>query len=462
MMNFMNQQLGLTPLLNGTRGPAHRAAGLPSSSMEQLEMLENCPDLEANNHQKPWNMQMAFNATSGACVYRGKHTKSKKMTTLSSETLGFLATTEPETLTPIETAASQHPGPSTVIVKALTCIQAAWFCSQCVARMSSGMAISLVELNTFAHCISALFIYGFWWHKPYDVTSYVFMQSDTLDFLFLVHQAVEASQRSKHPRHNRGDATVRLYVHDGPGSRVRLAEFDLEEVSSTRRENSDSIRITEREFIAETKFYFRTVAEAMGSRDTEGRSFLLPKHSLSHWQRLWRFSVDTPFAITSAHKNLAQAHFATRSKNIEGSWIDVTLVSLLPADERAWSQWLTVASMNVAFILYGGLHLLAWQYHFRSTAETILWKTAGIFTASSRAVALLLALNMITISLPDQTQHNLLNDGINWMCLIIILVWIPTNIAARAFLFVESFVALPNSPPSTYRIPLWTAYIPHI
>ena len=39
------------------------------------------------------------------------------------------------------------------------------------------MAISLLELNTFAHCISAFFIYIFWWHKPYSVATHVYIES---------------------------------------------------------------------------------------------------------------------------------------------------------------------------------------------------------------------------------------------------------------------------------------------
>jgi hypothetical protein len=42
------------------------------------------------------------------------------------------------------------------------------------------MAISLLELNTFAHCISAFFIYLFWWHKPYDVTTHVYLDGINL------------------------------------------------------------------------------------------------------------------------------------------------------------------------------------------------------------------------------------------------------------------------------------------
>ena len=53
--------------------------------------------------------------------------------------------------------------------KAIVCIQALWFCTQCIARLGQGMPISLLELNTFAHAICALLVYLFWWDKPLDV-----------------------------------------------------------------------------------------------------------------------------------------------------------------------------------------------------------------------------------------------------------------------------------------------------
>ena len=55
------------------------------------------------------------------------------------------------------------------LAKAIVCIQAAWFCTQCVARLGQGMPISLLELNTFAHAICALLVYVLWWSKPLDV-----------------------------------------------------------------------------------------------------------------------------------------------------------------------------------------------------------------------------------------------------------------------------------------------------
>ena len=55
------------------------------------------------------------------------------------------------------------------LAKTIVCVQAAWFCTQCIARLGQAMPISLLELNTFAHAICALLVYVLWWNKPLDV-----------------------------------------------------------------------------------------------------------------------------------------------------------------------------------------------------------------------------------------------------------------------------------------------------
>ena len=55
------------------------------------------------------------------------------------------------------------------LAKTIVCVQAAWFCTQCIARLGQRMPISLLELNTFAHAICALLVYVLWWNKPLDV-----------------------------------------------------------------------------------------------------------------------------------------------------------------------------------------------------------------------------------------------------------------------------------------------------
>ena len=55
------------------------------------------------------------------------------------------------------------------VAKMLATLQASWFLVQCVARWKAHLTMTLLELNTFAHAICALFMYLFWKNKPYDV-----------------------------------------------------------------------------------------------------------------------------------------------------------------------------------------------------------------------------------------------------------------------------------------------------
>lgn len=64
--------------------------------------------------------------------------------------------------------------------KFLVCLQAGWFCVQCVGRLATGLPICLLELNTFAHAICTILIYVLWWDKPFDIEQPTFVRSDNL------------------------------------------------------------------------------------------------------------------------------------------------------------------------------------------------------------------------------------------------------------------------------------------
>jgi hypothetical protein len=59
---------------------------------------------------------------------------------------------------------------ASTLIKALTCLQALWFCLQCIVRLTANTTISLLELNVYCHCICIFVIYAIWWNKPMDVS----------------------------------------------------------------------------------------------------------------------------------------------------------------------------------------------------------------------------------------------------------------------------------------------------
>jgi hypothetical protein len=55
------------------------------------------------------------------------------------------------------------------LAKFLVCLQASWFCVQCLVRVGQALPVTLLEINTFAHSLCALLVYILWWYKPLDV-----------------------------------------------------------------------------------------------------------------------------------------------------------------------------------------------------------------------------------------------------------------------------------------------------
>ncbi|KAK8050449.1 hypothetical protein PG994_012179 [Apiospora phragmitis] len=57
------------------------------------------------------------------------------------------------------------------IQKGLVLIQIVWMALQCIFRHAHGLPLTLLELHTFVHVASALFMYCFWFKKPLDIGS---------------------------------------------------------------------------------------------------------------------------------------------------------------------------------------------------------------------------------------------------------------------------------------------------
>ena len=249
--------------------------------------------------------------------------------TLNYADFAILAEKDPTALLPLQRSVLQDPSKASGLAKFITCAQAFWFCSQCIARLSQNMAISLLELNTFAHCISAFFIYVFWWHKPYDVTTHVYLDVTNL-----------------------------------PESNFRWCRFRSE--------------------------------------------------------------------------NMAREMFSS----LDWRWAGISRPLI----------------MVLTFLVYGAIHSLAWEYHFPTPAEGIIWRCSSMATASSGLIVLVTMLrgtiHWATRSKPRKYARSFLHVVMYFLCFV--------AIAARFFLVFESFRALPNSPASIYEVPRWTAYIPHI
>jgi hypothetical protein len=403
------------------------------------------------NDQPSWTIDMAFYALSGGCIYRSKYIRGK---TLRAEAVSYLLRHDPKSLLPLQKAVLQDPSKADGITKIITCLQASWFCLQCFSRLAQGMAMSLLELNTWAHCVCTLFIYFFWWHKPYDVRIHALIESSALDHAFLIERAKTAS--AQQPWRNMPRQVV-----------VAIEE---------PKRNGATVRVTTGVAWANGQIYAHQAHDRKGlhliknGESLPCTGFILVHHGkdslavyvstdlLHCWQELWRLRVDNGFCnlpegLTLLMRDSLQwCPRRVRNMDFDGIVGHISTPDFGPA---------VMAVMILAFAFYGGLHLFAWSYSFGTRTEGILWKASSVLANSS---GLLMILLRWTDRMDQQSRfnsHTTVSNAV-LLCLAMLFLLIIFNFTGRAYLVIESFIALPNSPASVYHMPVWTDYFPHI
>jgi hypothetical protein len=149
----------------------------------RLERPGNGDDLELNDLQnrlqraRPWTDFHSFYVISGGFVFSTYDLppeekflpRGRNRVVLSDGAVVWLAENELSLLPDLSKAEIDDRSKANHLAKTIICVQAIWFIAQCASRMAQGLAISLLELSTFAHTLCRLLIYNFWWHKPLDI-----------------------------------------------------------------------------------------------------------------------------------------------------------------------------------------------------------------------------------------------------------------------------------------------------
>jgi hypothetical protein len=107
-------------------------------------------------------------------------------------------------------------------------------------------------------------------------------------------------------------------------------------------------------------------------------------------------------------------------------------------------------SVIAILVVFGGLHLLAWNYEFPTHVEKILWRASAIVT-----LAAMPSMYIITLGADKFAQDDNIWFGIA------LVISMGLFVAARAFILVEIVRSLAFQPPETFRT-TWAANVPHV
>jgi hypothetical protein len=88
---------------------------------------------------------------------------------LTTNGVRLLARDHPNIFPPIRGSEIIDKSKSNGLAKAIMCLQALWFCACVIGRLAQRLPLTVLELNTGAHCVCTLLRYLFWWNKPLDI-----------------------------------------------------------------------------------------------------------------------------------------------------------------------------------------------------------------------------------------------------------------------------------------------------
>lgn len=367
--------------------------------------------------------------------------------------------------------------------KTLVCIQALWFCTQIIVRAASRLTISVLELNTFAHALCTLTIYFLWWDKPLDITEPTIVRGEAAHPAIALFSVLQDSSKNT--------ACVISPPQEADMNRNPAQQYHV-------RKHQIGLMFNREDSVERYSYYQDDELElARGCYETEvpvpqgrtrvwlGHNFpgtefrVREKHSLNSRSKFSSVALDIPsnIAVRLALAQRAYSQFDSINQPISQNLGKECLTDrarntpLIQDEERHAMMWHFWAGVTLVGILYGGLHLTAWFAPMPETART-LWRASGVIVTGTG----LLWLPVVTCVVLHENwrdDESTRRGALYWtfeMCGKVCVPYFLTYavalamlyVAARIFLVVECFLNVRHLPSSTFQVPTWSQYFPHI
>ena len=353
--------------------------------------------------------------------------------TITPTGLRFLLAHELDALPEITADEIRDKSKADGLKKTVVCIQALWFCAQCITRQSQALPVSLLELNTIGHALCTLVIYLLWWHKPLNVDeptlitdsglrpmcAYMWMSSRASASSYCTHDMPDGLQDEFHciwPFSKPSEEDLRpgrdCSTPKTPTLENRPWTDDQLELFSRFKHAIDITKIERPLYISRFyKFHQRIYSSIYPDAIKADRpaGLAIRKTAISHltpidlerWSLAHKAINQYGLAadLLSRHSIATSGRTFIKSLNMRVPFIDALQNNNLnPRLEiRAPNAIFTVAAgglfpgFAVAGGLYGGLHTAAWDAAFPSHAEKVVWRISSTSVTCTGAILAILA-----------------------------------------------------------------------
>ncbi|MCJ1455918.1 hypothetical protein MMC28_006275 [Mycoblastus sanguinarius] len=444
---------------------------------------------------------------------------------ITPEGLRFVLDHEPDLLPDILEDQIRDKSKADGLKKTLVCVQAVWFCASCVTRLANRMPISLLELNAMAHAACALLIYLMWWHKPLDVDEPTLLEgfkSDALCAFMWMASRVGARGTKNCDIHGRFlDEFDALWMYrlpdykdlvfgeegmlgsvqglrDRPSGDPNAPGSGPGELSNSLVKSQDNVldssiypRYYRRYSPSDIRYrkwiWFKkhlpcsrlNLPAGMGVRKTAIDHLSLA--TITRWRLAYR-------AITQYHlEDFVRKRLHTRSQLYDdGSLLNTRVPNFVSFIGSSFHEvWF---GLSIAGVLYGGLHMLAWDAPFSSRVEQIFWRiSASSVTLTPLVLAPVMLLpeigglsqSALSImrrfqrrNIEDEGEGKVTDRAAQWAKTVFVGFLIPLlflgpffwllYVTARVFLVVECFKNVAYLPEGVFEDVGWPGYLPHV
>ncbi|KAH5025437.1 hypothetical protein HBI82_185340 [Parastagonospora nodorum] len=388
---------------------------------------------------------------------------------LTSSGLGLLLDLNPELLPSLSEEEIYDKSKASGLAKALVCLQAAWFRTQIVVRIASHLTISILELNTFAHALCTLLVFCLWWEKPLDVTEPTLIQGEVAHpIIALLHVLDDKGYET--------EGYCNDYFGRNPcpkcPHRVNVLCHDMaREIHPEIVRSADDQLKMDRHYEREKEKYETKVpllqgfVRAVELEPFHGFAATFLHRRFPHHRSVFHAFIDLPLSFikclelarSAARRGVPMYRDKYLQKRMENMFWP-----FLGQGETGNFLRQAITGITIAGLLYGGLHLTAWNAPMPHTAK-LLWRTGGVLIALSGPACLPVVFHHLWQShrvrrFVDTWCMKLLRYSVICHILLVTIAYV----AARIFLVVECFINVLHLPASTFEVPQWSQYFPHI